>query len=304
MPNLEPLILDEPNLGPTPMKNSFPSHEAMNRRGSVVTAGGEPLQENGDFARLGALIVNADDWGRDLQNTERTLECVARGTVSSVSAMVFMEDSERAATIARDRRIDTGLHLNFTTPFSAPGVPARLREHHSRVARYLRRHRFAQIVFHPGLTNSFKSVVSAQIDEFIRLYGSEPGRIDGHHHMHLCANVLLGKLLPKGTIVRRNFSFRSGDKSYGNRLYRRIVDSTLAKRHCLADYFFSLPPLEPQERLDRIVSLSHNSVVEVETHPVNELEYQFLIGDGVTRWTKGSPIASHFALVGRSRMEG
>jgi predicted glycoside hydrolase/deacetylase ChbG (UPF0249 family) len=217
--------------------------------------------------------------------------------------MVFMEDSERAATIARDRRIDTGLHLNFTTPFSAPGVPTRLREHHSRVARYLRRHRFAQLVFHPGLTNSFKDVVGAQIDEFIRLYGSEPGRIDGHHHMHLCANVLLGKLLPKGTIVRRNFSFRSGDKSYGNRLYRRIVDSTLAKRHCLADYFFSLPPLEPQERLDRIFSLSHNSVVEVETHPVNELEYQFLIGDGVTRWTKGSPIASRFALVGRSSME-
>jgi hypothetical protein len=119
--------------------------------------------------------------------------------------------------------------------------------------------------------------------------------------MHLCANVLLGKLLPKGTIVRRNFSFRSCDKSYGNRLYRRIVDSTLAKRHCLADYFFSLPPLEPQERLDRIFSLSHDSVVEVETHPVNELEYQFLIGDGVTRWTKGSPIASRFALIWRSR---
>jgi hypothetical protein len=121
--------------------------------------------------------------------------------------------------------------------------------------------------------------------------------------MHLCANVLLGKLLPRGTIVRRNFSFRPGDKSYGNRLYRRMVDTTLAKRHSLADYFFSLPPLEPEERLDRIRSLSDHFVVEVETHPVNEVEYQFLTGDGVTRWTRGSPIASHFSLVRRSTMD-
>jgi hypothetical protein len=289
--------------GVTLMKNSFPSHEAMNSKGSVIRAGGLPLQQNGDFPHVGALIVNADDWGRDLQNTERTLECVVRGTVSSVSAMVFMEDSERAATIARDRRIDTGLHLNFTTPFSAPGAPARLIEHQSRIARYLRRHRLAQVVFHPGLTSSFKCVLAAQIDEFIRLYGTEPGRIDGHHHMHLCANVLLGKLLPKGTIVRRSFSFRPGDKSYGNLLYRGIVDSTLRKRHCLADYFFSLPPLEPQERLERILALSHKFVVEVETHPVNEVEYQFLRGDGVTQWTKGSPIASRFSLARRSSID-
>ena len=35
-----------------------------------------------------------------------------------VSAMVFMEDSERAASIARADAIDAGLHLNFTTAFS------------------------------------------------------------------------------------------------------------------------------------------------------------------------------------------
>jgi hypothetical protein len=303
MPDPGLFVRDRPNPSSTLMKNSSPSHEAIERKGSVATAGGEPLPQNGDSSRVGALIVNADDWGRDHENTERTLECVRRRTVSSVSAMVFMEDSDRAATIAGDRRIDTGLHLNFTTPFSAPGVPARLCEHQGRVARYLGRHRLAQVVFHPGLRRSFEYVVAAQIGEFSRLYGREPGRIDGHHHMHLCANVLLGKLLPRGTIVRRNFSFRPGDKSYGNRLYRRMVDTTLAKRHSLADYFFSLPPLEPEERLDRIRSLSDHFVVEVETHPVNEVEYQFLTGDGVTRWTRGSPIASRFSLVRRSTMD-
>src|ERR1700758_5164513 len=45
----------------------------------------------------GILIINADDWGRDHETTQRILECTLRGTVSSASAMVFMEDSERAA---------------------------------------------------------------------------------------------------------------------------------------------------------------------------------------------------------------
>ena len=51
-------------------------------------------------------------------------------------------------------------------------------------------------------------VVKAQLEEFERLYGRAPNRIDGHHHAHLCANVVLAGLLPAGTIVRRNFSFR------------------------------------------------------------------------------------------------
>ena len=38
----------------------------------------------------GFLIVNADDWGRDRETSDRMFECVLRGTVSSVSAMVFL----------------------------------------------------------------------------------------------------------------------------------------------------------------------------------------------------------------------
>ena len=211
-----------------------------------------------------------------------------------MSAMVFMEDSERAAAIAQDRRIDVGLHLNFTTPFSAPGTPTQLAEHQRQLAQYLRRHRWAQAVFHPGLAGTFKYVVAAQLDEFFRLYGAQPGRIDGHHHMHLSANVLIGKLLPEGTVVRRNFSFRPGEKTYFNRLYRGIIDRMLTKRHCLTDYLFSLPPFEPWGRLEKILVLGRQFLVEVETHPINEEEYLFLTGKGVFRWMKNTPIASRF----------
>jgi predicted glycoside hydrolase/deacetylase ChbG (UPF0249 family) len=231
---------------------------------------------DGELPPTGGLIVNADDWGRDAKTTDRILECVLCGAVSSASAMVFMEDSERAATLARTRGIDVGLHLNFTTSFSASDCPPRLKEHQQRLSRYLRANRLAQVVFHPGLADAFKHVVAAQLEEFRRLYGAEPDRIDGHHHMHLCANVLVGELMPKGTMVRRNFSFVPGEKSWMNRLYRKSVDRRLKRRHRLVDYLFSLTPLEPANRLQRIVSLAQHAVVELETHPVNCDEHRFL----------------------------
>jgi predicted glycoside hydrolase/deacetylase ChbG (UPF0249 family) len=241
----------------------------------IVTAGA-PVPAAGDAVPAGRLIINADDWGRDRPSTDRTLECAVRGTVSSVSAMVFMEDSERAAAIAREKGIDAGLHINFTTSFSALRCSSRLIEHQQRLGKHLRRHRLAQILFHPGLTSSFEYVVSVQFDEFLRLYGTMPERLDGHHHLHLCANVLFGKLLPAGTIVRRNFSIRPGEKSIANRSYRKAIDHMLARRHRIVDFLFSLAPLEPADRLEQIFDLARRFVVEVETHPINEQEYRFL----------------------------
>ena len=116
--------------------------------------------------------------------------------------------------------------------------------------------------------------------------------------MHLCANALLAGLLPLGTLVRRNFSFQPGEKGAVNRLHRPAVDKRLARRHRLTDFFFSLPPLEPQSHLERILSLAHQFAVEVETHAVNADEYRFLTGDEVVRWTGDFPIAPRFAIPG------
>jgi hypothetical protein len=250
----------------------------------------------GQESPAGLLIINADDWGRDYETTARTLECALHGTISSVSAMVFMQGSEQAATIAQEREIDAGLHLNFTTSFSASRAPTCLMEHQHRLSRYLLRRRLSQSVFHPGLAASFEYVVRTQLEEFSRLYGEEASRIDGHHHMHLCANVLFGGLLPAGAILRRHFSFAPGEKSWANRLYRKIGDHVLAWKHPLVNYFFSLPPSEPSSRLDRIFSLARHSVVEVETHPRNSQEYCFLIGDDLWHRAGDLRIATRYAV--------
>lgn len=242
----------------------------------------------------GALIVNADDWGRDRQTTDRILECTNCRTVSSASAMVFMEDSDRAAAKSREFSVDIGLHLNFTEPFSATDCPARVLERQRKLAVYLRRQRFARVVFHPLLASDFDYVVKAQLDEFHRLYGTQPTRLDGHHHMHLCANVLLQRLLPARAIVRRNFTFRPGEKNILNRFYREAVDRILARHNVLVDYFFQLEPLEPKERLREVFSLARQAVVEIETHPAKVDEYHFLKSGEILRWIGDIPISSQF----------
>ncbi len=267
---------------------------SINNNSAKFERFGSAEKDSALATQAGVLIVNADDWGRDTENTDRTLDCVLCGTVSSVSAMVFMEDSKRAAGIARERGIDAGLHLNFTSPFSGPRTSPLLLDHHQRVARFLQRHRLAQVFFHPGLTNSFEYVVSAQLDEFRRIYGEGPNRVDGHHHMHQCANVILRRLIPQGIVVRRNFTFQRGEKGFFNRGYRRFVDRMLKRRHHLTDFFFALPPLEPPERLQKIFALAQEFIVEVETHPVDPQEYLFLTKGEIFRFAGSVPVARRY----------
>jgi hypothetical protein len=243
----------------------------------------------------GYLVVNADDWGQDRETTDRTFDCVRCGTVSAVSAMVFMEDSERAAQISQDHRVDTGLHLNLTAPFVSGLCSARLVEHQCKIASYLRRHPLARVLFHPGLAISFEYSVKSQLDEYGRLFSHPPGRVDGHHHMHLCSNIQRAQLLPSGTLVRRNFSFQPGEKSLINRLYRKHIDDKLSRRHRLMDYLYALPPLESM-RLQRVIDLARNHSVELETHPINPVEYNFLTQGGIARELGTTLIATRFPV--------
>ena len=256
---------------------SAESTRALGGLRSTADAGGAPKAGAG-------LILNADDWGRDRINTDRTYDCFQRGTVSAVSAMVFMEDSGRAAELARERGIDAGLHLNFSAPFTAANCQASVAERQSRLTRYLLLHPLARVVYHPGLRNDFEYVIAAQLEEYQRLFGCPPDRIDGHHHLHLCSNVVAAALLPAGTRVRRNFWFQPGEKSFANRYYRQAVDRRLMRRHRVVDFLVNLQPLR-EERLEEIFSLAQQHLVELECHPVNQEEYVFLTGTFAERAT-------------------
>ena len=282
-----------------PVQNKIVEQDSVNDpllRTKLANAG-ELREKNAHLppALEGCLIINADDWGSDAETTDRTFECFQHGVLSSASGMVFMQDSARAASIATEQAIDIGLHLNLSAPFSAPEVPTRLATHQQKVREYLRAHSVARLLYHPGLRNCFEYVVACQLEEFSRLYGKTPDRIDGHHHMHLSANVLFQGLLPSGAIVRRHFSYESGEKMLRNSVFRLYSGALLGGRYRVTDFFFSLPPLAPEVRLQRIFCLAQRSVVELETHPINAEEYRFLTGGDLIRWTMDCPPARNFS---------
>jgi predicted glycoside hydrolase/deacetylase ChbG (UPF0249 family) len=229
------------------------------------------------------LIINADDLGRSQRETDVALACWSRRRISSVSAMVLMSDSVRAAGLAKAAAVPVGLHLNLSEALSDPLVPIVLRERHDRIRNVLGRNRYSPLLFNPLLRDDFAAVVRAQLDEFLRLYGHAPHHIDGHQHMHLSSNVLLQRLLPGGVRVRRSFSFERGQKSVLNRWYRARVDRLLARRHKLTDHFFSLSQQLANGGLERVLALAQMQDVELMVHPAWPVEWDWLHAGGPPR---------------------
>jgi len=244
------------------------------------------------------LIVNADDLGRNITATDNILCCHARRRVSSASAMMFMADSERAAELAQRAGLDTGLHVNYSELFTGAAPPSLLDDQRSTI-RFLKSARPALILYNPFLTRQFRDLFAAQYAEYIRLYGRAPAHIDGHQHMHLASNVLLQRLVPNGALVRRNFSFASGEKSGLNRWYRAKVDRLLASRHTISDYFFAIQHLLATDRLDHAIALARDSSVEIMVHPEDEDDLQFLLSDRFSRALGDAPLSPYTALAKR-----
>jgi hypothetical protein len=157
-------------------------------------------------------------------------------------------------------------------------------------------HRYSRVLYLPMLSASFEYVVASQLEEYERLYGHAPLRIDGHHHMHLCANVLYGKLLPAGIIARRNLSFRPGEQGFVDHSYKQWIDQVLVRRHRVTDYFFRIPPIEPRSRMVEIFALASQHSVEVETHPVDDEDYEFLMEGEMVRCLGDLEVARGYIL--------
>ncbi len=228
---------------------------------------------------MSMLVINADDWGRTVSETDMMLKCHKKGAITSVSAMVFMADSERAAALAKREGVDAGLHVNFTEAFTAKNTPAWLIASQKRISRFLKRSKYALLLYHPLLRKDFRKVYEAQAEEYKRLYGVAPSHVDGHQHMHLCSNMLIDRIIPAGTKVRRSFSSLDGERSAFNRGYRKLVDRALGRAYRMTDYFFDIGQCLEGERLKRVLEIAKRDKVELMTHPYRDREYAFLLSD-------------------------
>ena len=224
------------------------------------------------------LNVNADDLGIESLVTDRIISCYQQKRINSASFMTFMKDSERAAYLACKIGMNIGIHLNFDQELTGKNLNDNLLIHHKAISGYLKKGKWNQVIYNRSLKNSFKYVYNAQWNEYLRLIGEEPKRLDGHHHMHLCMNMLVSGNYHRGIKIRRNFSFKPGEKDPFNRFYRYLVDRWLKLRYQCMDYFFSLAPID-QKRLKRIIVLSTTCDVELMVHPGVQKEFQFLNSD-------------------------
>lgn len=223
------------------------------------------------------LIINADDFGEDTVVTDNIVTCFRENLITSTSAMVFMQDSERAAYIGLEHNLEIGLHLNFDEQFTADHPTEVLKEYQNRVATFLTRNKFSQVIYNPFLTTQFEYLYKAQYDEFIRLYRRPPSHINGHGHKHLCSNVLLGRIIPDGSRVRRSFTFMKGERHTVNRVYRRGVDALVKRRYITTDMFFASNPSEQQSSLKRKVELAENHDVELMVHLSSQRDLEYLM---------------------------
>jgi chitin disaccharide deacetylase len=223
------------------------------------------------------LIINADDFGGNEAATDNSIDCYRQDLITSASAMVFMKDSRRAAEMAASAGLETGLHLNLTLAFDGPSLPCRLREHHSSIIGYFHTSKWSQVLYNPLLKNKMDYIFKAQYDEYYRLFNKEPAQIDGHHHKHLCANMIVNGIMPRGMRVRRNYTQEPGHKMSIMTLYRRLVDVWLVRRYRCADAFFSIQPMQLPGRLERIIRLACSLNVELMVHPAFPEQYEYLL---------------------------
>ena len=224
------------------------------------------------------LFLNADDFGINKKFSDRILTCYTQKRITSASAMTFMIDSERAAILAIEKQLPIGLHVNLDQPFTKTKLPKKLIYHHQTVSRYLKSCKWNQVIYNPFLNNSFDYVFQSQWDEFFRLYGEPPKKLDGHHHFHLCMNMLCSGNLPKGIRIRRNFTFSQGEKNYFNLLYRYLIYCWLQSRFICNDAFFSINPIN-NEKINKVLLLSETFDVELMVHPGRDEEYWYLLSD-------------------------
>ena len=224
------------------------------------------------------MIINADDWGRTAAETDAALACFSKGRITSVTAMVFMADSENAARIALEHGIPVGLHLNFIEALTAPGTDTCVLIEHCKLVKCLTRTRYSILALNPSLRRSFCSVFQHQFDEFIRLYKKPPTHFDGHQHFHLCSNMLLAAPIPRDQRIRRTFTFTIAEKGLVNWLYRRALDCWVMKRYRTTDYFFALSQRMNETRLAAVMKLASDANVELMTHPIVAKERDLLLG--------------------------
>jgi len=232
------------------------------------------------ISRPPRLIVNADDFGWNENATDRTIEAFAAGRITSTTAMVYMEDSDRAAPLARAVKLPVGLHVNLTDPYTADSVPEEVRERHLGVCAEFARGRFRvrSWTYDPRIRARVAAVIEDQLQRFLDLYGDPPTHVDGHNHVHSCPDVALSPAL--AGVAKMRDGLRTSPSTRTAMGTMRTVRRHLTYRHKLTTrYFFDIAELfreMTEEEIAARVDLARETSLEIMVHPGFAHEWEAL----------------------------
>jgi predicted glycoside hydrolase/deacetylase ChbG (UPF0249 family) len=233
----------------------------------------------------GLLIVNADDWGGERRSTEAIQEAFDAGRVTSTTAMVYMEDSERAAEIARGEKLPVGLHLNLTQPFTGADAPPPVRERQRQVAATFLGHgpdgqpgtaRLRRWLYDPRVARLVGDALRDQLERFEALYGGPPTHFDGHNYVDTTPNVFLSRALPRGAKMRNTldrYPFATGPGAIARELRQQLR----GRRFRSTRYVVHISDLDLPD--DPRLAHAATDPVEVICHPDNPAEMERLMSD-------------------------
>jgi len=248
----------------------------------------------------GLLIVNADDWGETDAGTDAILAAFHARAITSTTAMVFMAGSERAAALAREHGVPTGLHLNLTDPFDGPGVPPAVRERHDRLRAHFADRDRMRWRYVPAVRDDVAALIEVQLAEYERLYGAPPAHIDSHHHVHTCPDVLFSPALPRGTTVRQTRAPAPGLRiPVAARVARRAKQAAIARRFRSVDRFWAVADVLPAlggVGYEPVLAVARERPIEVMVHPSFPDELPLLLDDGWRSFVAAAPAATYAAL--------
>jgi predicted glycoside hydrolase/deacetylase ChbG (UPF0249 family) len=235
------------------------------------------------------------------ETTDAIHECFQARAVSSVSAMVHMSDSARAAAVASSGGEPVGLHINLTEAFTEPACPEPVRAQQAQVVQYFAGPAWRMWGLSPRLFTTIEDCIAEQLDCFRRLYGHEPTHVDGHQHVHQSLGVMFARSLPSGTKMRPSFTFMPQEKPLPKRLTRALVNRLMRVRFRAPRYFFSIRDIHPAlggEAIEHKLDLANANTVEVMTHPGLADERAVLLDREWAEHLRGRVVGAYSDLAG------
>jgi predicted glycoside hydrolase/deacetylase ChbG (UPF0249 family) len=225
------------------------------------------------------LIVNADDFGLRPDVTDAILEMFGTRRITSATAMVFMQDTTRAAALAREHGLPLGLHLNLTSVFSDPAAPSGARSRQARIARYFSR-RVTRHAYDPRMTRVVADCVRDQLEAFLAAFGREPTHFDGHQHIHVCPTVAVSRPLAAIRKARPAYTFARDERGSLKRAFHAAQNGLLRRRFRTPTAFLGLEDVHPDlggKGLQRLAIARHDPM-EIMTHPPRPAQRAALLG--------------------------